>query len=147
MNLKLMKNFRLFLLIISLIFLSSCSICTDFYIQNLRNEDQHILIKYKVPIKNWPDYRTIKFQYINELKIPKEFDKIENKNIVDIKQIDDYTVEFIVPKQSTVRIERTSNTRYYEYLKSFQLNGKDILLDDLISQSKTKGPHRIYQIN
>lgn len=87
MNLKLMKNFRLFLLIISLIFLSSCSICTDFYIQNLRNEDQHILIKYKVPIKNWPDYRTIKFQYINELKIPKEFDKIEKKILLILSKL------------------------------------------------------------
>lgn len=143
----LMKKFRLFLLIIPLLFLSGCSIGTDFYIQNLKSEDQYIIIKYKVPIKNWPDYRTIKFQYINELKTPKEFDKIENKNVVDVKQIDDYTVEFIIPKQATVRIERTSNTYYYEYLKSFQLNGKNILFDEIISQSKTKGPHRIFQIN
>ncbi len=142
-----MKNFRLLLLIIPLLFLCGCSIRTDFYIQNLKNENQHILIKYKIPIKNWSDFRTIKFQYVNELKTPKEFDKIENRNIIDVKQIDDYTIEFFVPKQATVKIERTNNTTYYNYIESFQLNGKDILFDEIVSQSKTKGPHRIFQIN
>lgn len=84
---------------------------------------------------------------MNELKTPKEFDKVENKNTIDVNQIDDYTIEFVIPKQATVRIERTSNTYYYNYLKSFQLNGNDILFDDVVSQSKRKGSHIIYQID
>ncbi len=141
-----MKNFRLLLLIIPLLFLFGCSISTHIYIQNLTTEDKFIVVKYKVPVKDLPSYKRVEIPYINALKTPKEFNKINNPNFLKFEQVDEYSIKIKIPQQSTLRIETTSNTRYYEYLDSFELNQKNISLQDILENSKRKGAHYIYQI-
>jgi len=141
-----MKNFRLLLLIIPLLFLCGCSIGTDIYIQNLTTEDKSIVVKYKLPIKDLPSYKRVEIPYVNALKTPKEFNKINDPNFLKFEQVDEYSITMKIPKESTVRIETTSNTRYYEYLDSFELNQKTISLQDILENSKRKGAHYIYHI-
>lgn len=142
-----MKIFKLLFLLIPLFFLFGCSIPTHIYIQNPKSKDCLFSIKFKIPIKNLPSYRTTQYPYVSEIITPKKFIKLKNLDYLEFKELNDSTIALNISKESTVRIERVSNTRYYDYIESFELNGKTVTLEEFASNSKRKGPHLLFEIN
>lgn len=147
MKLKYFKILFGFFLLFSLL---GCSVLTDFYIQNLTNENKIIIIKYKFNIKSRLEndhYGEFSFNYKNGIASPKEFRK--NKNLLSLNKtiIDDYQIEVVLPPSSTTRVEKTINYHWRNWsIDNIKIDNKEIKIKDIESQSFKEKSDYIYKI-
>ncbi|KFC19256.1 hypothetical protein [Chryseobacterium sp. FH1] len=145
-----MKHFKILYVFLFLLSLSCCSVLSDFYIQNLTNESQLIIIKYKFNIKSQLENDSsggFSFNYKNAIANPKEFRN--NKNLPELNKtvINGYQIEVILSPSSTTRVEKTLNYNWRNWSIDFiKLGNKEIKIEDIQSHSIKDKNDYIYKI-
>ena len=132
--------------LLSLLTLISCSVSTPFYIQNKTQNNVEVKIHYNNKLEDLTNYGDYKIIYQNGILTPKQFEK--SNKILEIEQIilNDSTVLINIPKNSTVRIARTSNTYFVNHIKTISYNDKILSINEVLQNSKSKNWKIIYQI-
>lgn len=142
-NMKLLKN--IFLISIVLFF-NSCTIPTHFFIQNLTQKNCELIIMYNTPINKLPQSGSYDIKWLNGIVTPKVFNKSIETTEIEFTQINDSTLIFIIPKESTIRVTQSSNMYFTKYIKQIGINESIFSIDDLVTQSHRKNGMFTYQI-
>ena len=95
-------------------------------------------------MNNYGDYKIV---YQNGILTPKQFDKSKNISEIEQEQINDSTLVISIPKYSTVRIARTSNTYFVNKINSISYNDNELSIDEVLKNSKSKNWKIIYIID
>jgi len=130
-----------------LLILNSCSVYTPFFIQNTTQSEVNLKIIYNFPVKDLNNYGDYKIVYQNGILTPKQFDKSKNISEIEQEQINDSTLVISIPKYSTVRIARTSNTYFVNKINSISYNDNELSIDEVLKNSKSKNWKIIYIID
>jgi hypothetical protein len=112
-----------------------------------------IIIRVKInhyfQLNPWSEFWGVlyKIVYQNGILTPKQFDKSKNISEIEQEQINDSTLVISIPKYSTVRIARTSNTYFVNKINSISYNDNELSIDEVLKNSKSKNWKIIYIID
>jgi hypothetical protein len=140
-----MKVIRIFFIFSTLALLSNCSIRTDLFVQNFTSENILVKITYNNPIEI-SRYKDYTLRYENGIVKPKHFTKNKTLKSLKINQINEYFLSIEIPKNSTARIVATSNSRYYNDIKSIELNSEKLTIEDFMALTVGQQTDQIYKI-
>ncbi|EAQ42498.1 hypothetical protein [Polaribacter sp. MED152] len=128
----------------------SCSIPTNFYIQNLTNKTQKIKIYHGLKSgSNLDDVLLNSFTlyYRNEIVNPKKFKEIQNDLTLNFTQPTDSTLVVYLKPKSTTQIVKTNNYRWVNwFIKSVTIADKNINVSQLRAASKKMKHDYVYII-
>jgi len=104
------KYFKIIVSIFILFILNSCSYVSFFFVQNYKNEDVKIDIKFDHIIdenisKNMP------ILFTSNVKNVKDFNNDVNKIKLEYTKIDESTISVILPKNSITKIDNAINKK------------------------------------
>lgn len=130
--------------------LFSCSIPTEFFIQNLTSSKHIIKINYKKKISNYlinDDYRRLSFNYENGILKPGYFNRNKN-DLKSLKKtvINDTIIMIEVPANSTTRIEKTHNYSWHWTIKSVEIDNQEYSMEELGKKAEKKRNNYMYKI-
>lgn len=140
-----MKIIQSLVLFVVLATLSGCSVRTDLFIQNITSEKIIIRIIYKIPIK-LSEYESYIFQYKDGIVNPKSFLKNENLKPLKVNQSGQYSLTVEIPNNSTARIEKGYNSRYYRTIQDIEINNKKYSIEEFIVQTVGRNSDRVFKI-
>ncbi len=143
-----MKQIKTFLGLVTLLLLFSCSVSTEFFIQNLTSSKQTVTINFRKNIfsnlKNGDDIR-VGFTYENRIVKPGEFRKSKNLKYME-KAVVNESITFEIPANSTLRIEKSDNFDLKSTVKNVKINDKKYLIEDLFKKAEKIKYNYIYKI-
>lgn len=76
---------------------------------------------------------------------PKKFHKGEAPDEIDLIPVNDSVMVVTLPENSTVRLISTHNFRFGIIVKSIELNGKEMTMDEILDDSERKGGFFLYK--
>ncbi|KPE52412.1 hypothetical protein [Chryseobacterium indologenes] len=146
---NILKKFKILYGVIFIVILLGCSIPTDFYIQNLTQTSKVVKINYGRKITNALNndgYGNFSFNYQEDIVKPKAFKK--NKDLRSLKKIsvNDSLITIEIPPHSTVRIEKAHNYSWTRDIRSIEIDGRKITIQDLQEKSEEIKDDYIYKI-
>ena len=122
-------------------------LCSDRFIYtNLTSKNLILEIIFNTPIEI-SEYENYKLRYLDGAVDPKIFLKNEKLKSLKINKSDQNLLTIEIPKNSTSRIEATSNSRYYRTIKEIHFNGKKYSITEFMEQTVGKNTDRIYKVN
>jgi len=127
------------------IFLSGCSVRTDLFVQNYTNEDIMFKIVYNQAI-DFLRYKDYTFRFENGIVDPKSFLKSKSLKVIEFQKSNDSTLLVKIPKNSTARIEATSNMLYVRNISVVEFADKKISMKNLYESLVGKNTDKIYKI-
>ena len=140
-----MKSSLKLLLLFMFIFLSGCSVRTDLFVQNYTNEDIMFKIVYNQAI-DFLRYKDYTFRFENGIVDPKSFLKSKSLKVIEFQKSNDSTLLVKIPKNSTARIEATSNMLYVRNISVVEFADKKISMKNLYESLVGKNTDKIYKI-
>lgn len=124
--------------------LCSCSIYTPFFIQNHSNEKVEVKITFDSMLKEFVLEDNYKLLWHEGIVKPKKFHKGEAPDEIDLIPVNDSVMVVTLPENSTVRLISTHNFRFGIIVKSIELNGKEMTMNEILDDSERKGGWFLY---
>lgn len=144
-----MKLTKLLIGFFALLILFGCSVSTEFFIQNLTTSQQIVKIKYKEKISKYliqDFYKMQAFEYKNGIVNPKNFNKNNNAQSLEIMLVNDSTLMVELPANSTARIAKSMNYQWKSKLENVEIQNQKYSIKDLEKKSQKVKYDYIYQI-
>lgn len=125
--------------------LCSYSIYTPFFIQNHSNEKVEVKITFDSRLKEFVLEDNYKLLWCEGIVKPKKFHKGEEPNEIDLIPVNDSVLTVTLPENSTVRLISAHNFRFGIIVKSIELNGKEMTMNEILDDSERKGGFFLYK--
>ena len=104
------KYFKIIVSFFILFILNSCSYVSFFYVQNFKNEDVKINIKFDNIIDEHIS-NNIPSLFTSNVKNVKDFNNDVNKTKLEYTKIDERTISVVLPKNSITKIDNAVNKK------------------------------------
>ncbi len=104
------KYFKIIVSIFILFILNSCSYVSFFFVQNYKNEDVKIDIKFDHIIDENIS-KNMRILFTSNVKNVKDFNNDVNKIKLEYTKIDESTISVILPKNSITKIDNAINKK------------------------------------
>ena len=129
---------------ICLLLLCSCSIYTPFFIQNHSSEKVEVKITVDSRLKEFVPGDSYKLLWREGFVKPKKFHKGEAPGEIDLIPVNDSVMVVTLPENSTVRLISAHNFSFENIVKSIELNGKKMTMNEILEDSERKGGRFLY---
>lgn len=128
-----------------LLLLCSCSIYTPFFIQNHSNKKVEVKITVDSRLKEFVPGDSYKLLWREGIVKPKKFHKGEAPGEIDLIPVNDSVMAVTLPENSTVRLISSHNFSFGIIVKSIELNGKEMTMNEILDESERKGGFFLYK--
>lgn len=130
-------------ILISFLFLNSCSVHTPLFIQNFTNDE----VELKIISNHYLISQFSKIFYAEGIIRPGQFynNSTQKYEITEV-EFDHLTVSMILPGNSTVLLHQGVNENYKKSIRQVLVNGKEINKKEFLSSLKKKGKSSIFKI-
>ncbi|GEN77295.1 hypothetical protein CHA01nite_30350 [Chryseobacterium hagamense] len=132
----------------TLLVLVSCSVSTEFFIQNLTSSKQTVTINFRKNKSADPDtvYDVhLDFKYENRISTPKEFSK--SKRLITLeKTIVNDRITIDIPAHAMLKIEKSDHFDWKSNVKSIEINDKQYSIEQLYHKAQKIKYNYIYKI-
>lgn len=134
---------------ITLLVLVSCSVSTEFFIQNLTSSKQTVTINFRKNKSADPDtgHRVqLGFTYENRISTPKKF--MKSKNLITLeKTIVNDRITLEIPAQAMLKIEKSDHFDWKSNVKSIEINDQRYSIEQLYHRAQKIKYNFIYKID